>query len=126
MNRDPLLITAKNRLQPHDFRVALCKKMYLALLDAFQKNEPIDAISLIIKLDDPEGQALISELLEKKINKEKAEAHFLESLQKILNRNWMEQCEAVKMRIQSGQCNDDEALQLAKEYNELRKNPPKF
>lgn len=122
--RERFVVLAKANLQPEDFRVVICRKMYMALLNAFQQNEPADAISLILKIDDPEGQIMISELLEKKINKEKAEAHFLDTLLKILNRNWMELCEGVKMRIQSGQCNDDEALELVKEYNDLRKCPP--
>jgi DNA primase len=124
--RERLLSLAKAHLQTEDFHVGICRKMYLALQEAFFKNEPTDAISLILKIDDPEGQGIVSELLEKKINKEKAEMHFLETLQKVLNRNWMEQCEKVKMKIQSGQCNDDEALLLVKEYNDLRKSPPKL
>lgn len=125
-NRERLLGLAKNNLKPEDFHVAICRKMYLILWEALQKNEAIDAITFILKMDDPDGQSLITELLEKKINKEKAEEHFQETLQKILNRNWMELCEGVKMKIQSGQCNDDEALELVKEYHELRKNPPKL
>ena len=83
-------------------------------------------ISLILKIEDPESQVLVSELLEKIINKEKADSFFMETLQKILNRNWMSACEDIKMKIQSGQCSDDEALELVKDYNELRKNPPKI
>ncbi len=124
--RARLLSLAQNNLKPEDFHVPICSKLYRTLLDLFQNNETIDTISMILKLDDPEGQPLIEELLEKKINKEKAEAHFLETLQKILNRNWMEDCEKIKMKIQSGQCNEEEVLALVKEYNELRKNSPKI
>lgn len=123
-SRERLLILTNKNLQPEDFHVTICRKMYLALIDAFQKKESIDTLSLIFKIDDPEAQAIISELVEKKINKEKAEAHFIETLQKVLNRNWMEACENIKMKIQSGQYSDDEALTLVKEYNDLRKNPP--
>lgn len=123
--QERLIGLAKDNLKPEDFRSDVCRKMYLAILDTYQKNEAIDALSLILKMDEPEAQILISEILEKKINKEKAEDHFLETIQKILNRNWMELCEGVKMKIQSGQCNDDEALLLVKEYHELRKKTPK-
>lgn len=124
--RDRLLTLANGHLKPEDFHVIICRKLYMALQDAFAKNMPLDVLSLILEMDDPDGQTLISELLEKKINKDKAEAYFIETLQKILNRNWMELCEVVKMKIQSGQCNDDEALALVKEYNDLRKNPPRI
>nr|NGY94195.1 DNA primase [Neochlamydia sp. AcF84] len=123
--RARLLKLAQENLKPSDFRVPICQKMYLALLDACQKNEFIDVISLILKIDDLESQLIISDLLEKKINKEKAEANFVETLQKILTRNWMGTCELVKMKIQSGQCTDDEVLELVKEYNTLRKSLPK-
>lgn len=124
--REKFLALAHENLKPQDLRVVICQKLYLGLSDALQKNEPTDLISLILKIEDPEGQVLVSELLEKKINKEKADAFFMETLQKILNRNWMSACEDIKMKIQSGQCSDDEALELVKDYNELRKNPPKI
>lgn len=124
--RERLLVLAHDNLKSQDFKSAICHKMYKALCEAFSKQEPTDLISLILKMDDPEGQTMVADLLEKKINKEKAEEFFIDTLQKILNRNWMEACETIKMKIQSGQCNDDEALELVKEYNELRKNLPKI
>ena len=124
--RERFLKIAEDHLHPDVFQVSICRKMYQALIDAFQKKEVMDTISLILKLNDSEGSLLISELLEKKINLEKAETFFLETVRKILYRKWMEQCESIKMQIQSGQCTDDEALELVKAYNELRKNPPKI
>lgn len=124
--QEHFLALSQKHLKPEDFRLPVCSKMYVALLDFFQTKTPYDALSLIFKIGNEEGQSLISELFEKKVNKEKAEFHFLEALQKILNRNWMEMCEAVKMKIQSGQCRDEEALELVKEYNQLRKQPPQI
>jgi len=123
--REHFLQLVQVNLQADDFLIPICKKLYLAILEAYQKHESMDVISLILKIDDPDGQQVVSELLQKKINKEKAEAFFLETLQKILTRNWMSACENIKMKIQSGQCSDDDALEMVKEYNELRKNPPK-
>lgn len=122
--REQLFSLARKNIQPEELQVDICRKLYVALVVAFDKNEPTDAISLILKIDDIEGQTMISELLEKKINKEKSESQFIETLQKILNRNWMQKCEEIKMTIQSGQCNDDEVLELVKSYNDLRKALP--
>lgn len=124
--RERFLMALQNHLKNDDFRHPICRKLYHALQEAFSNKTSFDALSLILTMDEPEGQALISELFEKKINKEKSDAGFLEALQKILNRNWMERCEAIKMKIQSGQCQDDEALSLVKEYNDLRKSPPQI
>jgi DNA primase len=124
--REEFCVLAKSNIQPQDLMVNICRKMYATLLEAFSNQEPSDPISLILKIDDPEAQILITELYEKKINKEKAQEQFTETIQKILNRNWMERCEQVKVKIQSGQLNDDEALELLKEFNELRKSIPKI
>lgn len=124
--RERLFALARKNVSSEDLQVDICRKMYIALVEAFDKQEPTDAISLILKIDDPEGQMIVSELLDKRINKEKSESHFLETLQKILNRNWMQKCEVIKMKIQSGQCTDDEAMELVKQYNQLRQTLPQI
>ena len=63
---------------------------------------------------------------EKKVNKEKAEEQLIETIKKILDRNWMLKREAVKQKIQAGNCSDDEAILLAKEFDTLRKEPPQL
>jgi DNA primase len=45
-----------------------------------------------------------------------------ESLQKILDRNWMDKREEIRSKIQSGQYSGDEVLELAKEFDILKKN----
>ena len=46
-------------------------------------------------------------------------------MQKILDRNWMLKREEIKTRIHSGQCSDEEALELAKQFEEIRRTPTK-
>ena len=43
---------------------------------------------------------------------------------KILDRNWMEKREGIKRKIQSGQCTDEEALLLLREFDELKRAQP--
>ena len=69
--------------------------------------------------------AFISEILEKKVDKMKAQEHFMLSLQRLLDRNWMLKLEELKNLIQSAQCSDEEALNLIKQFNELRSLKPK-
>jgi DNA primase len=85
-----------------------------------------DLLSLAICLDDTEGQLFMSELLQKKVNTEKAESLFLETIQRILNRNWMEMREDIKIRIHSGQCTDDEVDVLMRKFDELKRAPPQL
>ena len=111
-------------LTHEDFHVPICKKIFEVYCENYLHQRPCDLLSLAIDLDDAEGQLVISNIVHKKVNKERAEEHCIETIQKILDRNWMEKREAIKIKIQSGQCTDVEASQLAKEFDDLRKNPP--
>ena len=115
---------ARTNIEPPQLRVTVCQHLYQAYLEAYENNRANDLLSLAIQLDDAEGQLFLSELLQKKVNKERAEQQIKETLQKILDRNWMEKREEIKMRIQSGRCSDDEAFELAKKFDELKRNPP--
>ncbi len=115
-----------NNLTQEDLRVPLCKIFYKTYLDLFQSQRPRDLLSLASSIDDLEGQVLITEILHKKINKDRIEEYYFEIIQKILDRNWMQKREEVKMKIQSGQSSDEEVLELVKEFDALKANPPKI
>lgn len=117
---------AKANLAQESLRVDVCRKLYYAYLDCYENQRSCDLLSLAISLDDMDGQQLIAELMQKKVNKERGEAHFLETIQKILDRNWMETREEIKVRIQSGQCSDEEVLDLIKKFDDLKRSPPKI
>jgi len=63
-------------------------------------------------------------LSKKKVNTDKAEEGLIEVIHRLLIRKWMEEREGIKAKIQSGTCTDAEALQLAKAFDEIRKNQP--
>jgi DNA primase len=105
--------------------VRICRDIYQTYLSKMEHGLSCDLLSIVMQLDDVEGQLVLSEILQKKVNRERAVEQFRETLQKILDRNWMEAREAIKMKIQSGQCSDDEALALVREFDDLRRNPPK-
>lgn len=109
-----------------DFRDSLCKKIYGVYKKHFEEKKTTDFISLIIDIGEEEGQTFISELLQKKINKEKSEQQLLETLQKILDRNWIQKREEIKIKIQSGTCSDEQALELLKQFDEVKRVPPKL
>ena len=115
---------ARLNLSPEDFRVESSRKIYEALVDAIDKQNPSDLLSLAIHINNQDAQYLLSDLFHKKVNPERAEQHFLETLQKMLERNWMQKREEIKMKIQSGQCSDDEALELVKKFEEIKRQVP--
>ncbi len=117
---------AMQNLKSSDLVSSPCRMIYDAYIEAFKKNQPRDLLTLAIAIEDPEIQVVISDLHQRKINREKNIENFKECITKILNRNWMQRREAVRIAIQSGDEDDDRVFLLTKEFSELKKNPPKL
>lgn len=113
-------------LKVEDLHDPLCKSLYSAIIHCSMANMPCDLLSITSFLDDPNAQNLLNEILKKRINQNRLEEQFSQTIQKILDRNWMEQREEVKIRIQSAQCSDDEVLLLVKKFDELKRPPAKI
>lgn len=120
-----LIDLVRANLEKKDFHVSICQKLFEVYLGNYENHRSCDLLSLAIDLDDAEGQLVLSDLLQKKVNKERAEQQLIETIQKILDRNWMQKREVIKMRIQSGQCTDEQATELAKQFDDLKRHPPK-
>jgi DNA primase len=121
---DGFIALVRANISEGDFKIEACRKVYAALMAVCDGKGNPDTLTLISYLDDEESQRMVSEMLEKKVNKERAEVHLREAIQKLLERNWMYKREAVRAKIQSGACSDDEALLLAKEFNDLKNEQP--
>lgn len=121
--RAHFLEMARINLSPEYVRHPPCHKLYREILKRYEKQAPYDLFSLMLEVGDEACQALINEIMEKKVNELKAEDHFVETLQKILDRRWMEHCEEIRMKIASGNCSDDELLKQVKAFDDLKKNP---
>lgn len=119
---DPRLFEiAKLNVAPDLFRHPICKRIF----EKFAASDgPRDLISLGSILEKAEEQTLLAEIVRKKVNPDKAEEGLIEVIHRLLIRKWMEEREAIKQKIQSGACTDDEALKLAKVFDEIRKNQP--
>lgn len=120
-----LVDLVRMNLTKEHFHVPICQKIFEVYKDNYENQRPCDLLSLAIDLDDAEGQLVLSDLLQKKVNKERAEQQMIETIQKILDRNWMERREEIKMKIQSGQCSDEEVHELVKQFDDLKRNPPR-
>lgn len=116
---------AHANVKASDFKLPLSRRIYQLYIDNHFAKRGCDLLSLAAELDDAEVQSALSEILERKVNREKAEQHFIDSLQRLLERNWMEIREEVKSKLQSGNCSDDEAMDLAKQFDALKRQLPK-
>lgn len=119
-----LVEIARTNLKESDFYVSVCRHIYKTFMENTNSNHTCDLLELVAHLDDAEGQLVLADLLMKKIDKDHAEKHFIETVQKILNRNWMQLREEIKMKIQSGQCSEDEVYALVKQFDDLKRAPP--
>lgn len=116
---------ARQNINLEDLHLTVCREVYRVCLECYNGQDTGDLLSVAIHLNDAEGQLLMAEILQKRVNRERAKEHFLETIQKILDRNWMERREEIKRRIQSGQSSDEEVLELVKRFDELKRTPPK-
>lgn len=115
----------RKNINKDDLKIPVCRKIYETYLKHSESGYSCDLLSLAIDLDDAEGQLVLSDLAYKKINKEKAVELVIETIQKILERNWMQNREEIKVRIHSAQCTDEEVTLLAKQFDDLKRCPPK-
>lgn len=113
LERASFLPTAKAYLSEDHFLTKDCKKLYKNILN----NETCDLLTIAAGLDD---QHLIDEILQKKVNRDRAKTHFLETVQKLLDREWMQKRESIKMEIHSGTHSEEKIIALAKDFDDLK------
>jgi DNA primase len=115
---------SKKNITAEQMKTPACKSLYAALLLANEQNTPIDLLSLGSEVQTSEEQQILADLMQRKINIEKAEEGIKESIRKIQLRHWMEEREAIKIQIQQSNSAEEEVLLLAKKFDDLRRNPP--
>jgi DNA primase len=119
-----LLSIAETNLKPEHFRVAASRSLYEKYLTATKESKPRDLLSLAIDLEQTEQQLFMAEILQKRVNRERAVACFVETVQRMLERHWMYQREEIKLKIFSGTCSEEEVLDLARKFDEIKKARP--
>lgn len=109
---------ARENLQAEHFFDKDCQKAFSVAV-AGQCGDPM---TLAAEVDD---ESLFQEIYGRKVNIERAEALFVETVQRLLDRKWMNDCESIRAQIASGQLDDDTALRLAQDFQQLRGKAPK-
>lgn len=119
-----LVAIAEANLQPVHFRLNAARALFEKYLAASKENRPRDLLTLAIDLDQTEQQLFMAEILQKRVNREKAVACFIETVQRMLERHWMQQREEIKLKIYSGTCSEAEVLDLARQFDQIKKARP--
>jgi DNA primase len=120
-----LLPLAEKNLRAEHFRLAPARDLFAHYQKASQEHLPRDLLSLSIA-GDAEAQLFLAEMLQKKVNRERALPCFIETIEKLLERSWMQQREEIKCKIYSGRCSEEEVLSLAKQFDRLKKERPQI
>ena len=115
----------RNLVAEH-FRTPLCRKLFSLYFENYIEKKNNDLLQLANNLESAEEQLLFSEIIQKKVNIEKAKEGVFEAITKILERHWMEEREKIRIAIQRGQHSEEEVFELAKKFDQLKKIPPKI
>jgi DNA primase len=116
----------KKYLSEDCFQNEACRALFNTYIKSFDEKKPSDLLSLAIDLNQSSAaQEMLNQILQKKVNREKPFEGICHSIQKILERQWMQKREEVRIKILSDKHSEDEVLQLAKLFDEIKKNPPK-
>ncbi len=119
-----LLQMTEANLKGEHFRVAAARGLFEKYIAASLENKPRDLLTLAISLESAEQQLFMAEILQKRVNREKAIACFIDTVQKILERNWMHAREEIKLKIYSGKCSETEVLELARQFDQIKRIRP--
>jgi DNA primase len=119
-----LVAIAEKNLKVEHFRLPAGRSLFEKYLAAAKENRPRDLLTLAIDLEQAEQQLFMAEILQKRVNREKAIPNFVETIQRILERHWMHQREEIKLKIYSGTCSEEEVLELARRFDQLKKERP--
>jgi DNA primase len=114
---------ASLNLKEEHFRVAAARGLFEKVMCG-EKDKSRDLLALAIDLDSPDQQLFMAEVLQKKVNRERALPCFIETVQRLLERHWMHEREQIKMQIYSGECSETEVLELARKFDVLKRQRP--
>ena len=108
-----LLPMAKSYLKPEHFYTEVGRNLFVQYME---RPEQRDLLSLAT---EPEQQRFMEEILEKRVNREKATAGFTDAAQRLLDRYWLREREKIQREMASGRYSEEELLELAKQFGAI-------
>ena len=120
---DLIELICKNLTRDH-FQTPVCRDLFIHIIEQMEKGQACDLLALSIAIDSVEEQLFLSEVLQKKVNRERARDGIEKTIQRILERHWLTKREEIKAKIHSGTCSENEVIELAKQFDTLKSKPP--
>lgn len=114
----------RTHISQEQLRIPSCIKLFSLYMAAYAENKPRDLLALGVHLVEGDEQELLTQIMQKKINPARAKEGVAETVEQILTRRWLQKREEIRIKIHSGRCSEEEALALAKEFDEIKKQKP--
>ncbi len=123
-SRSDIVERIRRNISSADFKHEACKQIFELYLNLFEQGKERDLLSITSALGEGSGAALLSQILEKRVQMLRIDQGVDEAILKLLERDWMERREQLRARLQEGNLSDEQALELARAFDEMKKNPP--
>ncbi len=115
-----------DHLKKEDFLLLHTQNLYELMKQIYFEGDTITPVKLAEKVESIEMQLVIAEILQKKVNIERKEEGIHETIQRILERNWLKEREKIKLKIHRGGLTEEEIMELAKQFDDLKTMPPQI
>ncbi len=106
------------------FRLEGAYRLYQVFMEAHKNNMPCDVLSLGSSVEGAEAQKLLNDIMQRKINRQKVIEGFTETVRKMLIRQWMEEREAIRIKLHSTFLSDEEESELARQFDAIKSQVP--
>jgi hypothetical protein len=122
-NKRDSLKLIRHHMQTSDFKNPICRILFQKFCDIEDEGGRSDFFKLFKYVN--EFSQTLQDMVDKKVDKNREKKTVVETLQRMVNRRWMHECEEIRVKIQSGTCNDDESYYLCKKFGEYKCGAPK-
>jgi len=112
-------------LRVESFLHEQARTVYREILKSEQEGRRFDLFMLAQEADNEELGLFLSEIVSRKVNREKAKELIAETILRMKERNWMIEREQIKLTIHSGTANEVEVLELVRKFDALKRIVPK-
>lgn len=123
-NDQDLVNIIQMNLNQDSFVVPICRKFFLFFFNQKNVLRTCDILALSIQMNDEEMQNFFNDLMRKKIDLNKAKENVIETIEKILNRNWKLELKKIDQNIKLNLSPNKSSI-LTQQFASLTKNLPK-
>lgn len=111
-------------LNENSFIVPICRKFFLFFFNQKNVLRTCDILALSMQMNDEEMQNFFNDLMRKKIDLNKAKENVIDTVEKILNRNWKLELKKIDQNIKLNLSPNKSSI-LTQQFASLTKNLPK-